>query len=251
MIFDDRYEVFLADTREAMSLHYHLRYQVYHVETGWESDKHLVGGKLERDQYDAFSKHFLVRDRLTREWAGGMRLVVSGFNELPLARVSQLDRIAGIEFDQSHCVEVSRLFVLPDYRGGRRYGEVSAVKKRTSASYFEVMLGLIRAARSFGLHNGLKSWYFLVEPGLARSIQRLGVDLYCCGPEVDYRGIRRPYYGEVSSCFDRILSAPSELSTMFSRKEAYRSFSRSFIEPPSLDAVNGCFGALNCSGMGA
>ena len=251
MIFDDRYEVFLADTREAMSLHYHLRYQVYHVETGWESDKHLVGGKLERDKYDAVSKHFLVRDRLTHEWIGGMRLVVSSFDKLPLAQVSQLDAIAGIEFDRCQCVEVSRLFVLPDYRGGRRYGEAAAIKRSTVATHFEVVLGLIRAARVYGLRNGLKSWYFLVEPGLARSIRRLGVDLYCCGPEVDYRGIRRPYYGEVSNCFDRIFSTPSELSKMFSRKEAYRPFSRSFIKPSALDAVNGCFGALSCSGAGA
>lgn len=237
MVFDDRYEVFFADTVEAMDLHYHLRYQVYHVETGWESDDHVIRRKLERDRYDAFSKHFLVRDRLTHEWVGGMRLVVSPFKDLPLARISTLDKITGIEFDQSRCVEVSRLFVLPDYRCGRRQGGGAVTKNRTIVSRYEVILGLIRAARAFGLNHDLESWYFLVEPGLARSIHRLGIDLHCCGPEIECHGVRRPYYGEVSSCFERIFSKPSELCTMFSRKEAYRSFSQSSVVYPRFDEI--------------
>lgn len=237
MVFDDRYEVFLADTMEAMNLHYHLRYQVYHVETGWESDERMIGKKLERDRYDAFSKHFLVRDRLTHEWVGGMRLVVSSFGGLPLARFGKPDEVAGIELDQSCCVEVSRLFILPDYRCGRRQGGGAATKNRTIASRYEVILGLIRAARAFGLNHGLKSWYFLVEPSLARSIYRLGIDLHCCGPEIECHGIRRPYYGEVASCFERILSRPSELCMMFSRKETYRSFSQSSVVYPRFDEI--------------
>ena len=100
-MFDDRYEVFLADTIQSMNLHYHLRYQVYHVETGWESDENVVRKKLEIDRYDASSKHFLVRDRLTHEWVGGVRLVVSPFGQLPLARVCTLDGVPGVEFEET------------------------------------------------------------------------------------------------------------------------------------------------------
>lgn len=234
MMFDDRYEVFLADTIQAKNLHYRLRYQVYHVETGWESDKLVIHRRLERDRYDAFSKHFLVRDRMTHEWVGGVRLVVSPFIHLPLARLCNLDAVSGIEFDGDHCAEVSRLFVLPDYRCGRRHGNGNS----SVGSHYEVMLGLIRAARMYGLNNGLKSWYFLVEPSLARSIHRLGIDLYSCGSEVEHHGVRRPYYGEVSSCFERIFSRPSDICEMFSREEAYRLFSRSSVFRPHFDKIS-------------
>jgi N-acyl amino acid synthase of PEP-CTERM/exosortase system len=252
MMFDDRYEVFLADTIQAKNLHYHLRYQVYHLETGWERNSQVIRRRLERDRYDAFSKHFLVRDRLTHEWVGGMRLVVSPFNHLPLARVCNLDDApSGVEFDKSQCVEVSRLFVLPDYRCGRRNGGGldDVASHRSAGFHYEVMLGLIRAARMYGLNNGLKSWYFLVEPSLARSIHRLGIDLHCCGPEVDHHGVRRPYYGEVSSCFERIFSIPSDVCEMFSRKEAYQPFSQSAVFRPHFDKISVSFVESRRSGV--
>lgn len=251
MMFDDRYEVFLADTIQAKNLHYHLRYQVYHLETGWERDKRVVRKRLECDRYDAFSKHFLVRDRLTHEWVGGMRLVVAPFSHLPLARLCNLDEASALEFEKSQCVEVSRLFVLPDYRcGRRRNGGLEEVSDHRNAGFhYEVMLGLIRAARMYGLNNSLKSWYFLVEPSLARSIHRLGIDLHCCGPEVEYHGARRPYYGEVSSCFERIFSASSDVREMFSRKEAYQPFSQSSVSRPHFDKITSFFVESRRSGV--
>jgi N-acyl amino acid synthase of PEP-CTERM/exosortase system len=143
--------------------------------------------------------------------------------------------------------------VLPDYRCGRRYGGKSNLGEsegqRNAASYHEVMLGLIRAARMYGVNNGLKSWYFLVEPGLARSIHRLGIDLHACGPDVALHGIRRPYYGEVSSCFERILSSPSDICQMFSRKEAYRLFSQSSVFYPHFDKISAHFVESRRSGV--
>lgn len=251
MMFDDRYQVFLADTLQAKNLHYHLRYKVYHVETGWERGNRVVRNCLERDRYDAFSKHFLVRDRLTHEWVGGMRLVVSSFDQLPLARVCNLDESGDVEYDQTRCVEVSRLFVLPDYRCGRRRGGSLEGEDghRGKGYHYEVMLGLIRAARMYGLNEGLTSWYFLVEPSLARSIRRMGIDLHGCGPEVEYHGVRRPYYGEVANCFERIFSASSDISTMFSKEEAYSLFSQSSVFQSHFGKISSSFVESRRSGV--
>ena len=60
MIFDDRYEVFLADTPESKALHYQLRYQVYCEETGWERSPQFLQEKLERDDFDASSHHSAI-----------------------------------------------------------------------------------------------------------------------------------------------------------------------------------------------
>jgi N-acyl amino acid synthase of PEP-CTERM/exosortase system len=240
MLFDDRYEVFLADTHKARNLHYRLRYQVYYEETGWETSTRIARRKLERDKFDPFSRHFLVRDRLTLEWVGGVRLIVSPYEALPIAKVCEIEHKPGINLDKYSCVEVSRLFVLPDYRCGRRRAsgqregaEISGARCR---SHFEVLLGLIRATREYVLLNDLASWYFLVEPPLARTIQRLGIDLLSCGPSINHRGIRKPYYGEVATSFSRLFSGRPETREMFSKTNTYRLCSEISLENEDLAA---------------
>ncbi len=227
MIFDDRYEIFLADTPESKALHYQLRYQVYCEETGWERNRQLFHEKLECDDFDASSHHFLVRDRLSLDWVGGMRLVEQPFHGLPISKFCQIEEKSQVFFEQGRCVEVSRLFVLPDFRCGRRpkSGEAKKLVAVRDSYHYEVILGLIRAAREFGLKNAINSWYFLVEPALARAIKRVGIDLYRCGPGVQHRGLRHPYYGEVETCFDRVFSGSCDVRIMFSRKSTFRNYS--------------------------
>ena len=232
MIFDDRYEVFLADTRESKVLHYQLRYQVYCEETGWERNRQLFQEKLERDGFDASSHHFLVWDHACQAWVGGLRLVELPFHSLPISKFCLFDENEPYLSAQGRCVEVSRLFVLPDFRCGRRQASdvvVSELEGRRNRDkgghHYEIMLGLIRAAREFGLKNGINSWYFLVEPALARGLKRVGIDLFRCGPEVQHRGLRHPYRGDVDSCFDRVFSGADKIRVMFSKQDTYRLYS--------------------------
>ncbi len=227
MIFDERYEVFLADTPESKALHYRLRYKVYCEETGWERNQLFIQEKLERDGFDATSHHFLVRDRLTLEWLGGLRLVEQPFYALPISKFCQINGQNQYFFGQDGCVEVSRLFVLPDFRCGRQQGfdKLEASRLGRASHYYEVMLGLIRAAREFGLNKGINSWYFLVEPALARIIKRVGIDLYRCGPGVQHRGLRHPYCGEVGTCFNGVFLGSDDVRLMFSRAGTFRSCS--------------------------
>ncbi len=234
MIFDDRYKVFLADTPESRKIHFSLRYKVYFEETGWEKSKAVAQKRLEQDKYDPYSAHFLVYDCLAREWMAGLRLVVSPYENLPMARSCQLELTSNGNFDVNQCVEVSRLFVLPNYRCGkqRSKNKVDAEKspKKIEKAHTEIMLGLIRAAREYGLKNDLKSWFFLVEPRLARRIQRMGIGLIPCGETVNHRGLRVPFYGEVESCFTPLFARGTCISEMFSRNYAYHSYSEVFPE---------------------
>jgi len=227
MIFDDRYEVFLADTPESKTLHYQLRYQVYCEETGWERRRQFLQEKLERDGFDENSHHFLVRDRVSLDWVGGMRLVERPFEGLPISKFCQVDRENQGCFEQGRCVEVSRLFVLPDFRCGRRLksGEAKEPVAGRGSYHYEVILGLIRAARGFGLNNGINSWYFLVEPALARAIKGMGIDLHRCGPGVQHKGLRHPYYVGVN-CFERVFSGVDEIRSMFLMEDTYKHYSR-------------------------
>lgn len=245
MLFDDRYEVFLADTHESKTLHYQLRYQVYCEETGWERKRQFLQEKLEHDDFDDSSHHFLVWDHVCETWVGGVRLVELPFTSLPISKFCVDDENESPFLRGGRCVEVSRLFVLPDFRCGRRQSpetaaELDAGRDQGKSSYhFEIMLGLIRAAREFGLKNGISSWYFLVEPSLARGIKRVGIDLHRCGSDVQHRGLRRPYTGEVDTCFERIFSGSSEVKAMFCKCNTYRLFSRSGLSDNVNDAASG------------
>lgn len=227
MIFDDRYEVFLADTPESKTLHYQLRYQVYCEETGWERHRQFLQEKLERDCFDADSHHFLVRDRASLDWVGGMRLVDRPLQKLPISKLCQIDKKNQDCFEQGRCVEVSRLFVLPDFRCGRRLksDETKEPVAGNGSYYYEVILGLVRAARCFGLNNGIDCWYFLIAPALARAIKRMGIDLYRCGSGVQHKGLRHPYCVGVDS-LGRIFSGADEVRSMFLMEDTYKDYSQ-------------------------
>ena len=66
-MFDNRYEVILADTAEARQIHYNLRYQVYCLEEEFES-REAFPDQMERDTWDDNSVHFIVRCKETMEW---------------------------------------------------------------------------------------------------------------------------------------------------------------------------------------
>lgn len=239
MLFDDRYEVFLADTAESRNLHYRLRYFVYHEETGWEQDYDVIRTRREKDGFDSCSRHFLVKDKCTHEWVGGMRLIVMPFKELPVTRLCGL--VDSVEqASQESCFEISRLFVLPDYRCGsrkiRRGDEDNdqACHQNNAGAYHEIVLGLIRAAREYGYRHNLNNWFFLIEPSLARSIRSLGFDLAECGSGIEHHGLRRPYHSDLHVAFNMLFSRKNEVSKMFLRKKSYLLFSELEVQQTGL-----------------
>jgi N-acyl-L-homoserine lactone synthetase len=52
---------------------------------------------------------------------------------------------------------------------------------------------------SHGRQHGIEWLVFLVSPGLARLLERLGVPMEACGPEVEHRGTRRAYRAHIEN----------------------------------------------------
>jgi N-acyl amino acid synthase of PEP-CTERM/exosortase system len=82
-MFDNNFEVFLADTPESKAIHYSIRYQVYCEEMGFEN-KDNFPLEQEFDEYDSQSTHFIVRTRLTGHWVGAIRMVFNTDHFLPI-----------------------------------------------------------------------------------------------------------------------------------------------------------------------
>ena len=136
-MFDENYEVIVADTPAARRIHHQIRYQVYCVEHGYE-DPARHPDREERDEWDAHAVHFLVRERASGEWIGAMRLVKPVDGVLPIQRAAKLRPGCGPAEGDGKAWELSRTCVLRDYRRGSRLndslGQPQSSRTRADAS---------------------------------------------------------------------------------------------------------------------
>ena len=136
-MFDENYEVIVADTPAARRIHHQIRYQVYCVEHGYE-DPGRHPDQEERDEWDAHAVHFLVRERASGEWIGAMRLVKPVNGILPIHRAAKLQPGSGPVEDGGKAWELSRTCILRDYRRGCRLndhvGQLQPFGNRSEAS---------------------------------------------------------------------------------------------------------------------
>lgn len=203
--FDSDFEVFLADTPESKVLHYHIRYQVYCDEMGFE-DKEKFSNELEFDQWDTHSVHFLVRHKRLGHWVGALRLVLPDKQLFPFERHSKLEKkISREQYFQS--VELSRLCVLKEVRrfSARKFAPYGLAEEGTILDSsnvtvlqnyknlgLTVMWGLLSAAALYCTQSNISSLYLLVTPALASAIRKEGFCLEQIGEPCQHRGQRIP-----------------------------------------------------------
>jgi N-acyl amino acid synthase of PEP-CTERM/exosortase system len=208
-MFDERYEVILADNEAARKIHHQVRYKVYCLEEGFEDQSHFDNNE-ERDEWDAHSVHFTVRAKHTREWVAAMRMIVRGPVRLPIEQMCHITPLAA-PTDRS-TAEISRLCIVDEYRRGRKT-HTSAQKATTSHlndvketrspaanerhHKSEIILGLLRAAVDYSYEHDISSWYFLTTPALARIINRLCIRLVKVGSPCEHRGVRHPFFANL------------------------------------------------------
>jgi N-acyl-L-homoserine lactone synthetase len=113
-MFDDKYEVIVADTPAARHIHHRIRYEVYCLEYRFE-DPALHPDHEEHDQWDDNAVHFLVRHRASGEWIGAMRLIRPVHGQLPIHEASDMTSAALPNFD-GRAWELSRTCILGAYR---------------------------------------------------------------------------------------------------------------------------------------
>jgi len=257
-MFDDFFEVILADDVETREAHHRLRFEVYCRETGFENSAEFPDG-CERDAFDHTAAHFLVRSRLSEEWIAAMRIVVAPVAELPLA--SYLDR----EYARGplHGAEISRFCVSPRYR--RRTSQQVRIERqepgraadqaphaeslvpeiRPVSSLLEsrdpwILIGLLRAARQYGEERGIANWFFLAASSMVSAACAAGFSMSPCGPEIEHRGRRRAYRFEWDGAENRLAERSPQVARMFVRRPAYRLGSQFAASPDSfLCAVSG------------
>jgi len=206
-MFDDYFEVYLADNEQAKRIHYNTRYQVYCEEMGFENKANFVE-KCEIDHWDNHSVHFIVKMKGTDHWVGAMRLVLPVKDKLPLSEHCQLDEVI-LNNDLFQAIEVSRLCVIKEIRRRKTDGdppmglstEGHGALEHDNAFFIRnqrrmkqsIIWGLFRAASIYSKEQHIDNWYFLTTKALARIIKRENFKLHPAGNSCQLNGERFPF----------------------------------------------------------
>lgn len=229
----DYFELVHADSDELRMQVYLLRYQVYVLETGFESeqdcesfvDRDGVKVHFERDEYDRHSDHYLLRHRRTGQYAATARLILPDPDDLmapfPMEAFCQLDNGKQVKDPsiRGRLSEISRFAVSKEFK--RRLGEIGtqAGVADNVDIYFEpderrvlphISLGLFAAVMRMIYQHRLTHSYAVMEPALHRLIGRFGVTFNQIGPKTEYHGLRIPCLCVVNETLQNIKQvAPS------------------------------------------
>jgi len=207
--FHEYFDMVPATSETSKEFSYRLRYKVYCLETGFEKPEDFPDG-LEKDEYDDYSEHYLIRHRGTNEYAATTRLILPDANKpewvFPIERHSRLERTDLLEnIPRNRIAEVSR-FCLSDHFK-RREGESHTLagighytfhnllggdsRKRVFGNYFT--LALIACLVRMSVQHGITHWFAFMELPFARLLRGWGISSTPLGPLVEYHGWRRPY----------------------------------------------------------
>jgi N-acyl amino acid synthase of PEP-CTERM/exosortase system len=206
--FNKYFKVIFADAPELKEKVYRIRYQVYCRELGYERSDEFPDG-LEKDGFDARSRHCLLLHRSSGVYAGCIRLVLPDPSNptagLPFEKTCagelHPELVEPILATRHLLGEYSRLAVPERFR--RRRGEkltrvgnldTPPPKPDELRQFMHIPLGLYLAGAAVAVASGLDGVVAMMEPRLARHLQRFGMIYQQVGNIVDHRGPRAPFY---------------------------------------------------------
>ena len=224
--FHEYFQLIEANTPDLLRKVYTLRYEVLCKELhipDFELDK--FPDKLETDEYDIRSVHYLMKHRQTGLVVGTVRLVLPDPRDL--GAPFPIEKYAGNYINKiivgrssssrSETGEISRLILartlrkrkgedISPYGFGGRLGLDFALMERPSSDrrYFpHPMLGLLVAVVRMSADHGVNYWYAGMESVLNRLLRRFSVQLLPIGPVVNYHGLRKPYFANAREVLAR------------------------------------------------
>ena len=224
--FQEFFTVEVAQTAKQKSQVYGIRYRVYCDEFGYESiDK--FPNEEEKDEFDDFSLHCLIMHKSSGLPAGCVRLVPA-FNDQNKAVLLPLEvhcddsldheYIDSLNLDRQTVCEISRLAIdcLFRRRTGEeltRFGEVSGLDctKQEQRTFSLIAIAAFLAATALTDISHKTNVFAMMEPFLPRMMKRSGIHFIKSGTDMDYKGIRAPYFIQTQSALDNMSDDLKEL----------------------------------------
>jgi N-acyl amino acid synthase of PEP-CTERM/exosortase system len=242
--FKQFFDIVLATTPEQMAMVYRIRYRVYCEEFGYENSDSFPD-ELESDEFDGHSVHTLVTHKLTGMPAACVRVVgVDSKTLMPMEKYCQSsidqDLFLSGASDRAKICEFSRLAVDGAFRrrageNATRFGEITSmdITKQELRTFSLIAVATFLSAFAVSDLIGRTNAFAMMEPFLPRLLKRSGVVVNKVGEDVDYHGMRAPYFITTKTA---VQGMPEEL------KELYDTIHRKFSceLPPKNNAIAAC-----------
>ena len=224
--FQQYFTIELAKTEEQKRKVYGVRYRVYCDEFKYESIDQYPD-KEEKDEYDDFSLHCLIIHKETGKPAGCVRLVPSAREKEENALLPfeahcpesiNTEFVEKLDLPRESVCEISRLAVdgLFRRRTGEeltRFGELTGLNfsKQEQRTFSLIAVAAFLAATALTDISYKTNVFAMMEPFLPRLLKRSGIVFQKAGYDVDYRGIRAPYFIQTQSALDNMRGDLKEL----------------------------------------
>jgi len=250
--FQEYFEVELATTAEQMAKVYRIRYRVYCEEFGYEEAESFPDDQ-ESDEFDSHSVHCLIIHKLTGMPAACVRVVnVDQHTLMPMEKYCRNsldnDLFGSRSLNRSVICEFSRLAVDGAFRrrvgeGASRFGELSSMDctKRELRTFSLIAIAAFVSAFAISDHLGRPHAFAMMEPFLPRLLKRSGVLVSRVGEDVDYHGIRAPYFittpAAVGGMPDELRELYRAIHLQFSGSPIFghgRKVGRTSVPPPEI-----------------
>lgn len=214
--FENYFSVDFAVTPEQKRKIFGIRYRVYCDEFKYEPTENYPD-KQEVDEFDDLSLHCLITHRPSNMPASCVRLVPAvGINSeslLPFekycAECLDAELIKDLQLRRQTVCEISRLAVDSIFR--RRTGETltrcgdvlnfTDLEKRT---FSLIAVAGFLAATALTELSGRTNVFAMMEPFLPRLWRRFGMSFQRVGNDIDYHGVRAPYFIKTQSALDNM-----------------------------------------------
>ncbi|HBC58098.1 MAG TPA: hypothetical protein DCZ03_13110 [Gammaproteobacteria bacterium] len=188
-MFDDHFEVILANDEETRLAHFRLRHRIFCELKQFER---VSKDRMERDFFDQTSSHFIVKSKASHAIVAGFRLISSN-PQIPSALITELDDGILNKCRHGKIVELSRLCIDRELAIQTLIGV--GLKRETIRPEKPIIAGMLRAASAHSDQAEVEGIVGIVPLTLLRVYRSLGIELKQCGQECRHRGKRVPYVG--------------------------------------------------------
>jgi len=233
--FNEYFEMVPAVSDDLKNEVYKLRYQVYCIETGFESLDQFPDG-LEFDEYDDHSIHYLIRHRKFNIYAATTRLILPNATKpetlFPIEQHSQIDNLEHMKnIPRINLAEISRFCVSKELKRRRKeYGTLTGFGPDSEYVFTEderrvfphITIALIACLIKMSKDNKIYYWYAVMEPSLLRFLSSLGIYFNNIGPLTDYHGKRQPCVVKVNDLLSGVFKKNSDIWDMLTNEELFR-----------------------------
>jgi N-acyl amino acid synthase of PEP-CTERM/exosortase system len=216
--FLEYFDVAYAATAKQKQDVLQIRYNVYCDEFKYEPAERFPNQE-ESDEFDARSLHCLITHKSSGLPAGCVRMVQTPDTEqndaLPFQKFCRqsLDRgfIKELALEQRNTCEISRLAVDGAFRrrpgeSVTRFGEIDSMdcSHQERRTFSLIAVAAFLSATALTDLTGRTDVFAMMEPFLPRMLRRSGIVFQRAGEDIDYHGVRAPYFIRTQSALDHM-----------------------------------------------